>query len=95
MKAVVPAEQLLDEAYCIATKIASHSPVAIALTRQMMYRNAAQPHPVEAHKVDSLAMFYTSIGGGKEGVASFLEKRPANYTDTVSEDMPEFYPWWE
>jgi enoyl-CoA hydratase/carnithine racemase len=94
VKAVVPAEQLLDKAYSIATKIASHSPVAVALTRQMMYRNSAQPDPVEAHKVDSLAMFYTSINSGKEGVASFLEKRPANYTDTISKDMPDFYPWW-
>jgi hypothetical protein len=59
-----------------------------------MYRNSAQPDPVEAHKVDSLAMFYTSINSGKEGVASFLEKRPANYTDTISKDMPDFYPWW-
>jgi len=95
VKAVVPADQLLDEAYKIAAKIVAHSPVAVAFTRQMMYRNAAQSNPVEAHKVDSLAMFYTSILGGKEGVAAFLEKRPANYTDTVSKDMPEFYPWWE
>jgi len=95
VKAVVPADQLLDEAYKIAAKIVAHSPVAVAFTRQMMYRNAAQANPVEAHKVDSLAMFYTSILGGKEGVAAFLEKRPANYTDTVSKDMPEFYPWWE
>jgi enoyl-CoA hydratase/carnithine racemase len=93
-KAVVPADQLLDKAYSIAAKIASRSPVAVALTRQMMYRNSAQPDPVEAHKVDSLAMFYTSINSGKEGVASFLEKRPANYTDTISKDMPDFYPWW-
>ena len=67
LKAMVPAEQLLNEAYRIAAKISCHSPVAIALTRQMMYRNAAQPDPMAAHKVDSLAMFYTSIGSGKEG----------------------------
>ena len=94
VKAVVPADELLDTAYRIAAKIATHSPVAVALTRQMMYRNAAQPDPMAAHKVDSLAMFYTSITGGKEGVASFLEKRPANYTDKVSKDLPDFYPWW-
>ncbi len=94
VKAVVPADELLDSAYRIAAKIATHSPVAVALTRQMMYRNAAQPDPMAAHKVDSLAMFYTSITGGKEGVASFLEKRPANYTDKVSKDLPDFYPWW-
>ena len=94
VKAVVPADELLDTAYRIAAKIATHSPVAVALTRQMMYRNAAQPDPMAAHKVDSLAMFDTSITGGKEGVASFLEKRPANYTDKVSKDLPDFYPWW-
>ncbi|RJG13987.1 enoyl-CoA hydratase [Pseudomonas cavernicola] len=95
VKTVVPAEQLLEEAYKIARRIAQHSPVAIALTRQMMYRNSAQVHPLEAHKVDSLAMFYTSLSSGKEGVQSFLEKRPARYTEKASSDMPAFYPWWE
>lgn len=95
VKAVYPADQLLQEAYEIARRIASHSPVATALTRQMMYRNAAQPHPLEAHKIDSLAMFYSSMLGGVEGVQSFLDKRPPQYTDTVSADMPAFYPWWE
>ncbi len=95
VKAVLPADQLLDKAYRIAAKIAGHSPVAIALTRQMMYRNAAQAHPVEAHKVDSLAIFYTSQTSGKEGVNSFREKRKAMFTDKTSTDMPAFYPWWK
>lgn len=95
VKAVVPADQLLEEAYKIARRIAQHSPVAIALTRQMMYRNAAQDHPIEAHKVDSLAIFYTSLNSGKEGVRSFLEKRPPTFTQRTSTDMPEFYPWWK
>ena len=95
VKAVLPAEELLDEAYRIARRIARHSPVAIALTRQMMYRNSAMTHPLEAHKVDSLAMFYTSLASGKEGVQSFLEKRDAVFTDTTSKNMPDFYPWWE
>ena len=73
VSAVVPADQLLEKAYSIARRIAQHSPVAIALTRQMMYRCAAQAHPIEAHKVDSLAIFYTSQNSGKEGVKSFLE----------------------
>lgn len=95
VKAVFPAEQLLDEAYKIARKIASHSPVAIALTRQMMYRNSAQDHPVEAHKVDSLSIFYTAQTGAKEGIPAFLEKRKADFTDKASSDMPDFYPWWD
>ncbi|RLA45051.1 MAG: enoyl-CoA hydratase [Gammaproteobacteria bacterium] len=95
VKAVYPADELLDEAYKIAAKIVVHSPVAIALSRQMMYRNSAQAHPIEAHKVDSLAIFYASQTSGKEGVSSFREKRKPVFTDKTSTDMPPFYPWWE
>lgn len=94
VKGIYPANELLEEAYKIARKIANHSPVAITLTRQMMYRNAAKDHPLEAHKVDSLAIYYASLADGKEGVASFLEKRSPNFTQKSSE-MPDFYPWWK
>jgi len=94
VKGVYPTEELLEEAYKIARKIVKHSPVAITLARQMMYRNSAQNHPKEAHKIDSLAIYYTSIGDGKEGVKSFLEKRSPEFTKKASSDMPDFYPWW-
>lgn len=94
VKAVYPADRLLEEAYTLARKMVAHSPVAIALTRQMLYRNAAQDHPLKAHQVDSLAIFYASQTSGKEGVASFREKRPPVFTDKASTDMPDFYPWW-
>jgi hypothetical protein len=57
----------------------------------MVYRNSAQDHPVEAHKVDSLAMFHASIGDGKEGVAAFLEKREPSFTSKASE-LPRVFP---
>jgi enoyl-CoA hydratase/carnithine racemase len=95
VKAVCSPDELLDEAVTLAKKFTQYkSPVAIALTRQMMYRNGAMPHPIDAHIVDSLSMFYTSIGDGKEGVASFLEKRNPSFLSKASE-MPDFYPWWE
>lgn len=92
-KSVHAPEQLLPEAYRLAHKFTDgRSAVGVALTRQMMYRNSAQPHPIEAHRVDSLAMFYSSIGDGLEGVKAFLEKRPAEFASRAS-DMPPFYPW--
>ena len=31
----------------------------------------------------------------REGVTAFLEKRPAQFTDRVTEAMPEWFPWWQ
>lgn len=59
----------------------------------MLYRNSAQPDPVEAHRIDSLAMFYTSIGDGADGVRAFLEKRSPDFTSRASQ-MPPFYDDW-
>lgn len=94
VKDVYAPEKLLEEAYVIAGRLAKKSPVAIAFTRQMLYRNSAADHPLQAHKIDSLAMFYTSQKDGKEGVSAFLEKRDAQFTSSASKDMPAFYDEW-
>lgn len=95
VKAVLPPDQLLPEAQKLARKfVENKSPVAVALTRQMMYRNSALPHPLEAHKVDSLAIFYASLKDGKEGVKSFLEKRAPAFESKCSTDLPPFYKDW-
>jgi enoyl-CoA hydratase/carnithine racemase len=95
VKAVYPADKLLEEARLLAHRIVDNrSAVAIALTRQMMYRNAAEPHPLAAHRIDSLGVFYTSVKDGKEGVRSFLEKRAPQFKSRVSTDLPPFYAQW-
>src|SRR5690606_33061645 len=87
-------ESLLEEAKAFARRLVQdRSPVATALSRQMLYRNSAAAHPLAAHQVDSLAMFYTSIGDGKEGVAAFREKRPAAFDGKASQ-LPAFYDEW-
>ncbi len=93
VRSVHAPDDLLPAALELARKFTrNRSPVALGLARQMMWRNSAQDHPLEAHRVDSLAVFYTSVGDGKEGVASFLEKRDPDYTGRASQ-MPPFYPW--
>lgn len=97
VSAVVPSADLLPEAHRIAQEIARNtSPVAVALTRQMLWRGLGMSHPMEAHRIESRGTL--SRGRSKdaaEGVAAFLEKRPPAFSDRVSLDMPDYYPWWE
>ena len=87
---------LMNEAREIAREIAQNtSAVSVAMTRAMMWRLMSADHPMEAHKIDSRAIYRLSKGAdAQEGIASFLEKRAPRYPGKVSEDMPDFYPWW-
>lgn len=90
-------DDLLLDARAIAREIADNtSAVSVSMTRAMMWRLMNTDHPMEAHKIDSRAIYRLSRGkDAKEGIASFLEKRAPQYPGTVSEDMPDFYPWWD
>lgn len=96
VKKLYKPDDLLPAARALAREIATNTAqVSVALTRQMLWRISAMDHPMEAHKVDSRAIYARGASAdAKEGVMSFLEKRPANYPDRVSKDMPAFYPWW-
>ena len=89
--------ELLAEANRLAREIADNtSPVAVAMTRAMLWRLSAEDHPMDAHKIDSRAIYRRSRSGdAQEGIASFLEKRSPVYPDKVSTDLPDFFPWWD
>ncbi|HET6152401.1 MAG TPA: crotonase/enoyl-CoA hydratase family protein [Marmoricola sp.] len=85
VRSVHEPEDLLEEAYRLARSfVVGRSPVALALAKQMLYRNSAADHPIEAHRADSLAMWHASMGDGKEGVAAFGEKRDPVFTGKAS-----------
>jgi enoyl-CoA hydratase/carnithine racemase len=90
-------DQLLPAARDLATEIAANtSAISVALARQMLWRTLGADHPMEAHKVESRAIYLTGKSeDAREGITSFLEKRPAKFTGKPSTDMPAFYPWWE
>lgn len=90
-------DDLLAAAKVIAREIADNtSAVSVTLIRQMLWKMLGADHPMEAHKIDSRGIYFAGkAADAKEGVESFLEKRTAKFPLKVSEDMPEFYPWWD
>jgi len=90
-------EDLLPAARALAREIADNTaPVSIALTRQLIWRNAGANHPMDAHRADSRGIQARGkMADAREGVTSFLEKRPANYPDKVSSDLPDIWDHWE
>jgi enoyl-CoA hydratase/carnithine racemase len=97
VRSVHAPDELLPAAYALAREIADNTaPVSVALTRQMLWRLSATPHPMFAHRIDSRSIQARGQSAdAREGVGAFLEKRPAVFADRVSSDMPAFFPWWD
>jgi enoyl-CoA hydratase/carnithine racemase len=90
-------DELIPAARKLAREIADNtSQVAVALIRQMFWKTLGADHPMEAHKIDSRGIFTRGASADvREGVTSFLEKRPPKFPDHVSKDMPSYFPWWK
>ncbi|MFM8648270.1 MAG: crotonase/enoyl-CoA hydratase family protein [Actinomycetota bacterium] len=97
VRSVHAPDDLLPAARAIAEEIAAGTaPVSVALTRQMLWRMLGADHPMQAHRVDSRAINSRGASAdAREGVVSFLEKRPAQFPVKVSDGLPEVFPDWE
>lgn len=89
-------DDLLPAAKALAREIADNTaPVSVAITRQLIWRMAGASHPMEAHRADSRGIQARGKSGdAREGVTSFLEKRPPQYPDRVSTDLPDIWDHW-
>jgi enoyl-CoA hydratase/carnithine racemase len=96
VRSVHSSESLLDAAYQLAKEIIDNAaPVSVALARRMMWRMLGAEHPMLAHRADSRGMFARGQSAdAREGVTAFLEKRPAEFPDRVSDGLPDVLPWW-
>ncbi len=96
LRSLHPREQLLDAAREIAREIAENTaPVSVALARQLLWRMLGAEHPMIAHRADSRGMFLRGQSAdAAEGVTAFLQKRPAQFPDRVSDGLPEIFPGW-
>jgi len=96
VRSVHPPEELLETAYALAHEIADDTaPVSVALARRMMWTMLGAEHPMLAHRADSRGMFARGQSAdAREGVTSFLEKRPAEFPDRISDGLPDILPGW-
>ena len=96
VRSVHPGDELIPAARRIAAEIAaSTSAVSVALSRQLLWRMLGASHPMDAHRADSRGIAATGRSAdAREGVTSFLEKRPARFEDRVTSDLPEIFPDW-
>jgi enoyl-CoA hydratase/carnithine racemase len=94
VRALHPKDEVLGAAHELAREIADNTaPVSVALARRLMWTMLGAAHPMEAHRADSRAMFARGQSDdAREGVTSFLEKRPAEFTDRVSDGLPDVFP---
>ncbi len=97
VRSVHPHEELLPAARELAREIVDNaSAVSVALARQMLWKMLGADHPLEAHRVESRAIYAMGeLADAREGIAAFLEKRKSDFTLKPSKDMPAVYPWWE
>ncbi len=96
IRSLHPNDELLGAARELAREIAENTaPVSVALARQLMWRMLGAEHPMFAHRADSRGMIARGRSADAvEGVTAFLEKRPAHFTDRVSDGLPDVMPGW-
>src|SRR3954464_9628818 len=91
---VHPAGQVVEVARGLAREIADNAaPVSVAIARRLLWEMLGAAHPMDAHRADSRAILARGQSAdAREGVTSFLEKRAPEFTDRVSDGLPELFP---
>jgi enoyl-CoA hydratase/carnithine racemase len=96
VRSVHEPDDLLPAAHALAQSLTEHSaPLSVAVARRLLW-GMLDGSLARAHELESYALF--RLGGDedvKEGVAAFVEKRPATFPLSVSERLPGLVDEWQ
>lgn len=97
VRSVHAPDQLLPAARALARDLTGESaPVSVSLMRRMLWTGLGLAHPMEAHRIESRAIWSRGASADvREGVGAFLEKRAAHFPDRVSDAWPDFAGWFD
>ena len=87
---VVPDAELLPAAQALGRDIAEQTaPVAVALTKQLLWQMTGELDPAAAERLDAQVFGWTTQSpDAREGIRAFLEKRPARWKMKPTADAP-------
>ncbi|MQA27874.1 MAG: enoyl-CoA hydratase, partial [Micromonosporaceae bacterium] len=87
--------ELLPAARRLARELADRTaPISTAVIRQTLYRMSGLDSPGAAFALDSrLIASCVDNRDAVEGIVSFLQRRPPEFTGVVPRDLPDFLPW--
>lgn len=90
---VLPADQVLTKALELAREMTQGtSAVSVTLAKGLMHRGLELDSPEDMHLVDSPVFLWAGRSAdAKEGIESFLEKRPPRFPGSPTRDAGELY----
>jgi enoyl-CoA hydratase len=79
---VVPKEVVLERALALASRVAANAPIALRITKQLVWQEAGNHTADEWAEIRAKAAPAFASNDAREGAAAFAERRPPVWTGT-------------
>ena len=76
---LVPSQKLAEEGMALALKIAANAPIAIRLTKMLLYEGLQMDFRSTLNMIAACETITLTSSDRYEGVKAYLEKRPARF----------------
>lgn len=85
----LPGEEVLARALSYAAEFADNAPVSVGITKRLLWDGLTRDVGTSQRLETKLLAFVGETADAREGVVSFMEKRPPDWSLSAGRDMPE------